>query len=113
LEAGKMENTIQIKHIRGGSLFKLLIIGNTVFFIPLSIVMGIANYFGLGQAAISLNQKPLTGLTGLIASPFTGVFFAIVISAFLWVVIFVGLWIYTKFKPVELEFIPFAQEDDE
>ena len=108
-----MQNKIQIKHLRGISLFKLISIGNIIFFVPFSIVTGIFNYFGIGKAIITWKEKPLTGVAGLVASPFFGLFLALVISAFLWVAIFVGLWIYTKFKPLELEFIPFSHADND
>lgn len=113
LKAKKMENKIQIKNLKGGSLFRLLIIGNTLFFIPLSIVMGVGNYFGFCQPILFWKGKPLTGLIGLIVSPFSGAFFAIGISGFLCFAIFIGLRIYTKFRPVELKFVPFSQIENE
>jgi uncharacterized metal-binding protein len=108
-----VQNKIRIKHLKGSSLFKLISIGNIIFFVPFSIITGISTYFGIGKAIITWKGKPLTGIAGLVASPFFGLFVGLVISAFLWVAIFVGLWIYTKFKPLELEFIPFSQADND
>ena len=112
-ESRTVQNKIRIKHLKGISLFKLISIGNIIFFIPFSIVTGIFNYFGIGKATITWKGQPLTGIAGLVASPFLGLFLAVIISAFLWVAIFVGLLIYTKFRPLELEFVPFSQADND
>lgn len=102
-----MSKKLRIQRLRGGTLFKIIFIGNFLFFIPFSILMGILSFFG--AATVTWNEQPLTGFAGLIASPFIGVFIALLFSVFLWVSIFIGLWLYSKFKPIELEYIPVSE----
>jgi len=98
-----MKNKIRIKRLKAGSLFRLLFIGNFMFFIPFSILMGIFSLFG--AETVEWNNHPITGIAGLITSPFIGLFITIIFSIFFWAAMFVGLWIYSKFKSIELEFI--------
>jgi len=102
-----MSETLRIQRLRGGTLFKVIFIGNCLFFIPFSVLMGILSFFG--AATLKWNGQPLAGFAGLIASPFIGVFITLLVSAFLWVSTFIGLWLYSKFKPIELEYIPVSE----
>lgn len=96
--------TLIIQRLRGGTLFKIIFIGNFLFFISISVLMGILSFFG--AATVKWNEQLLTGVAGLVASPFIGVFTALTFSAFLWVSTFIGLWLYSKFKPIKFEYIP-------
>ncbi len=99
----EMKNKIRIKRFEAGSLFKLVFISILMLLLPFSILMGIFSLFG--AETIMWNNKPITGIAGLIVSPFLGLFVSIIFSIFVWVVLFIGLWIYSKFKSIELEFI--------
>lgn len=101
--------TVKIRRIAGGSLFKLILIGNVLFLVPLSVGTAIVAAFGIGGALVTWNEKAPSGLTGVLTSPLTGLVLALVVSACLWFAMYVGLWVYTKFKPIELEFIPFSE----
>lgn len=99
-----MENKIKIKRLKPGSLFKLIFIGYAIILIPFSILCGISSLFGMGT--VTWNNQPITGIPGLIASPFIGIFLTILFSILGWIGLCIGLWIYSKFKNIELEFIP-------
>jgi hypothetical protein len=101
--------TLRIQRLRGGTLFKIIFIGNSLFFIPFSVLMGILSFFG--AATIRWNEQPLTGFAGFVASPYIGVFITLLFSAFLWVSTFIGLWLYSKFRPIELEYIAVSDEE--
>ena len=98
-----MRSKIRIKQLEARSLFKLVFIGSSMCIIPFSVLMGIFSLFGAGT--IEWNNRPITGIAGLIASPLLGLFATIMFSVFSWVVLFLGLWLYSKFKSIELEFI--------
>ena len=98
-----MKSRIRIKRLKAGSLFKLIFIGNFMFLIPFSILMGMFSLFGADT--VKWNNQPIRGIAGLIASPFVGLFITIIFSILFWAAMFVGLWIYSKFKSIELEFI--------
>jgi len=40
-----MSETLRIQRLRGGTLFKVIFIGNCLFFIPFSVLMGILSFF--------------------------------------------------------------------
>ena len=104
-----MNNKIIVRRLRGGTLFKLIFIGSLAFFLPFFLLMGVLALFG--ASTITWNEQPLTGFPGLISSPFMGLLVALPFSTLGWVVIFIGLWIYSRFKPIELEYIPMDSND--
>ena len=103
-----MNNTITVKRLRSGTIFKLLMLGNLVFFLPLSLLAGVLSIFGM--STITWNDQIVTGLPALVVSPLSGALFALVISALGWISVFIGLWIYSAFRPLQLEFIPIAED---
>jgi len=103
-----MDNAITVKRLRSGTVFKLLLIGNLVFFLPLSLLSGVLSMFG--ASTIIWNDQVVTGLPALLVSPLSGALFALVVSVLGWVSVFIGLWIYSAFRPLELEFIPLIGE---
>lgn len=104
-----MQDTIVIRRLRGGTLFKLIFIGNAAFLVPFTMLMGVLAFFDAGTT-ISWNEQTLTGLPALVAAPFMGVFMALMFSAFAWVSLYCGLWLYSRFRPLELEYIPLERE---
>ena len=99
-----MNNTITVKRLRSGTVFKLLLLGNLIFFLPFSLLAGVLSMFG--ASTISWNGQVVTGLPALLVSPLSGALFALVFSVLGWISVFIGLWIYSAFRPLELEFIP-------
>ena len=87
-------------------MFQLLLIGNLVFFLPLSLLAGVFSIFG--ASTITWNNQVVTGLPALLVSPLSGAMFALVFSVLGWISVFIGLWVYSAFRPLELEFIPLA-----
>lgn len=98
--------TLQIQRLRSGSLFKLLFLGNVFFWLPFSALTGIMGYFG--AADITWNDVPVQGITALLSALFSGLFMCVFLSVFLWVVLFSGLWLYSLFRSLELEYIPLS-----
>ena len=101
-----MDNTITVKRLRGGAVFKLLLVGNMAFFLPLSLVAGILGMFG--ASTVTWNDQVVTGLPALPVTLMSGALFALVVSVLTWISVFIGLWVYSAFRPIQLEFIPLA-----
>ena len=99
-----MDNMIEVKRLRGGTLFKLVFVGNAVFLTALTLLMGGLAFFGANT--LQWNGEYLTGLPALLAAPFMGVFMALVFSALAWISLFCGLWLYSRFRTMRLEYIP-------
>jgi hypothetical protein len=86
-----------------GSLLKLLFIGFCTTILPFILLCGIASAFG--AHTVFVNRKPVTGTEGLIVSLVLGPLACTLFTAFAWVGFAIGLWIYSKFSPIELEFV--------
>ena len=97
-----MIEKIEIKRLATGTIFKILIFGSLFSIVPFSLLMGILSLFG--ASTVSWNGQPLTGITGLIASPFIGVFIALLFSGIFGLFLSAGLWVYSRFKPTVLHY---------
>lgn len=104
-----MINTIQITRLTAGTTFRVVATGLILSFLPLSIVAGVLSYFG--KTTIDWYGRPLTGLSGLVAAPVVGVVSALGCTALLGGAIHLGLWLYSKAKPLEVTFIVDSGEE--
>jgi hypothetical protein len=93
---------LTIRKLGLGTLFKITFIGLVCGFVPLFTLMGILGYFGM--ADLTWNEQPLTGVSALVAGPFLGLFMALVFTMFIGVALGLGLFIYSKFRPLEIEY---------
>lgn len=93
---------IRAKKLSKGSLFKLIFIGFCVPLVPFILLCGIASVFG--AATITVNDRPVTGIMGLITSVIMCPIFCFLFTSIVWVMFAFGLWIYSKFRKIELEF---------
>ena len=95
-----MFSTFSVKRLSAGSIYKLAFIGVTTTFIPLGLVFGVLAL--LGANTVQWNNEPLHGVSGLFAGPVFGVIMALFLSAFLGTASALGLWLYSKFRPLSL-----------
>lgn len=94
---------IRARKMTKGSLLKILFIGHAITLIPFTLVCGIASAFG--AHTITVNDKYLTSSEGLIASLLLGPLFCLLFTVAGWLIFAIGLWMYSLFSPIELEFI--------
>lgn len=97
-----MFETLQIQRFSFGTVYKVLFIAATFSMVPLAILMGLFAFFG--AETIVWNGQHLTGLMGLIASPFVGIMMALIFTGFLGTLFACGLWLYSKFRPLQLSY---------
>ncbi|WP_050477908.1 hypothetical protein [Herbaspirillum rhizosphaerae] len=97
-----MFETMEIKRFSFGTVYKILAIASGFSMVPISVLMGLFAFFG--AETIVWNGQHLTGLMGLIASPFVGIMLALIFTGFLGTLFACGLWLYSKFRPLEIEF---------
>jgi Na+-transporting methylmalonyl-CoA/oxaloacetate decarboxylase beta subunit len=95
-----MYETITTKKLSTGSIFKLIAIGTICSIVPISIFMGVFALFGANS--ISWNEKPITGVAGLAASPFIGLFISLVFTALLGTLVAFGLWVFSRFRTIQI-----------
>ena len=93
--------TLSIRRLGTGSVFRLAAIGFSCSLIPFALLMGVFALFGF--QTVSWNHQPITGVKGLLASPFIGLFLAVLFTAFMGAFLSLGLWIYSKIRPLTLQ----------
>lgn len=105
-----MFTSVTVDRLYGGTVYKLIGIGLTCSVIPFSLLMGIFALFGANT--VSWNAKPIVGMWGLALSPVIGVLLCVVLTFVLGTACVVGLWVYSKFRPVVLWGRNFVNESD-
>ncbi len=98
-----MAQVVCVRRLAAGSVFKLLAIGLTFSLVPFSVLAGIMAQFGVG--IVIWNGQPLSGFAALIASPFIGLFLALLFSIPLGIACVFGLWLFSRFLPLRLTMI--------
>ena len=58
-----------------------------------------------GFHTVSWNQQPVTGQKGLLASPFIGLFLAVLFTIIIGAFLSLGLWIYSTIHPLTLQIL--------
>lgn len=95
-----MVERLEVKRLTTGTVFKILGIGYACSLIPFSLLMGIFSFFGAGT--VTWNGQPLTGIVGLVAAPFIGVFLALLFAGLFGLFLAFGLWIFSRFRSLVL-----------
>lgn len=95
---------IEVQRVRGATLIKLVVVGSTIGCSLLCIVAGVFSFFGV--EILTWNEEPVTGLSGLLSSPFIGAFIGLMFGLFTAFFAYVGLKVLSLFKPVVIEYVP-------
>jgi len=81
---------------------KLLLVGFSLTIIPFSLFCGILAAFG--ARTVHINREPLTGAGGFFASLVLGPLVTLAFSLFCWLLVIIGLWIYSFFRPLVIRY---------
>ncbi len=95
-----MFTRISVARLYVGSVYKLVFLGLLLSLFPLCIVFGVLAAFGF--STIQWNGQPVYGINGLLLSPLLGVMMVLLFTAFLGTACMVGLWMFSKFRPLSL-----------
>jgi len=92
------------QRLRGGTIIKTILIGNTI---GCSLLVSIAGVFALfGAESIQWNEQYVTGIKGFIASPFIGAFIGFLFGLFTAFFTYIGLRVLSLFRPLTVEYVP-------
>jgi hypothetical protein len=94
------DNTITIRRIRTGSVFRIVAAGAFFSITPFFVLMGVLAAFGMDS--LKWNDQPVLGLKALVAAPFMGLFAAALFTALMGLMLSLGLWLYSKFRPLSI-----------
>ena len=97
-----MKTELRIERLSFGTVYKIMALGLAASFIPFSFLMGTLAYFGAGT--VTWNGQALTGVSGLLASPFIGLFVSLSFTLVLGTMVSIGLWIVSKLRPIRISF---------
>ena len=95
-----MFREMTVQRISAGTLLKLTGVGLVFTFVPFTILMGCFALFG--YETVTWNEQALVGVSGLLASPFIGLFIAGVFTVIIGPCIAIGLWVYSKYRPITI-----------
>ena len=97
-----MYKTLKLRKLSTGSVFKLVALGSVCALVPVFTLMGLMSLLGAGN--MRWNGQALTGLPGLLASPFIGLLFSLFVTAMVGGMLALGLWLYSLVRPLQLEY---------
>jgi hypothetical protein len=107
-----MVETVKVERISFATLFKIIYIGNLIFPSILLVILSVFSFFGF--EVLRFGDSYLLGMEGLIKGLLTVPFmflFALVWTIFFWTSYMISLWIYSKWRPMNLSFIPARQSN--
>ncbi len=93
---------VTAEKISKGSFFKLTLTAFSLGFLLFFLICGIAATFG--AETVSWDNQPVKGIKGLLVALMMWPFFSFLMTAFLWCFGVVGLWLYSFYKPLKIEF---------
>jgi hypothetical protein len=102
-----VSETVKAQRISFITLFKILYIGNLIFPTLILIILSIFSFFDF--EVLRFGDSYLTGVDGLVKGLITVPFmflFALIWSIFFWISYVISLWIYSRWRPMNLSYIP-------
>ena len=99
-----MTKVLKVKRLRGTSIFKLILTGNMIGLGLLCAIFSLPACFGV--EILAWNGQYVTGPVALLAGPLIGVFLGLLFGMFVAAFVYVGLRFYSRFRSLELEYIP-------
>lgn len=96
-----MYSRFSVQRLSAGSIFKIMFVGLAASLVPLGILFGILAASGFDT--VHWNGEALHGVAKLVTGPLLGLLSALMFSVFFGSAIAVGLWVYSKLRPLSLK----------
>ena len=94
-------STVSLKRINAAIIYRLLLIGLGIPMISFSFVCGVLSLFGFDL--VKWNDQPVHGLLAIPAALFSGVFITVLFTVFIGSIACLGLWDYSRFRPLQVK----------
>jgi hypothetical protein len=101
---------LTVRRLSTPTVYCLFFVGLLCGALPIFLMLGVLSYFGI--STLTWNDKPLTGVSALLGGPFIGLFIALLGTAFFGTIAAVGLWIYSKFSTLKIQYEEPRQRGD-
>lgn len=95
---------LEVRQVKTASIYKLLLLGLLVAFVPLGLMFGVAGLFGADT--VKWNNQPIHGVAALFAGPALSVFIALLFTSFLGTFTSLGLWLFSRFRTISIRVVP-------
>lgn len=95
-----MFTRITLGRLSAGSVYKLIFSGLVCALLPFLLFLSVLALLGFGD--ISWNDHAVRGWAGLFIAPIMGIVMAGMLTLFLGTACVVGLWLLSRFRPLEL-----------
>jgi hypothetical protein len=97
-----MYQTLKLRKLSTGSVFKLVALGSVCSLVPLFVFMSVMA--ALGAGSVKWNGQAYTGLSGLLMSPLMALGLSLLISALMGSLLALGLWLYSLIRPMHIAY---------
>lgn len=94
---------LEVKKISVGTVFKIVAIGLSTLFVIFGVISEIMGVMGF-DTGITFNNQPVTGIKAIVLAPLFSLIGALIMTAIFGSMIALGLWIYSFFKPIKIEY---------
>lgn len=97
--------TLSLKKMSAGSLFKIHLLGLMCSLVPLGIFNGILGAIGITLFTIRWNGEVVHGFAALILSPLLFLLLALILTGVIGCLSWLGLWVYRQFRELTLRVV--------
>ena len=101
--SAEIEQVLVVRKVKAASIYKLLLCGLLIVFVPLGVVFGISAFFGADT--VKWNNQPIHGAAALFAGSALSVFIALLFTGFLGTLTSLGLWLFSRFRTISIRVV--------
>ncbi len=94
---------LRVKKISAGTVYKMVAIGLGTLFVVFGVISGIMGVMGV-DTGLTFNNQPVTGIKAIVIAPLFSLIGALIMTAIFGSMVVLGLWIYSFFKPLKIEY---------
>lgn len=100
MNSNPVSQEVNVKRVKASVIYRLMLIGFGIPMLGFSFICGMMGTFGYDM--VSWNNQPIHGVLALPASLAIGFIFSVLITTFMGSVACLGLWIYSRFRPLQV-----------
>ena len=97
-----MTQSLTIRHLTTGTVFKLVAIGSVFSLVPFFLMLGVLS--AMGNGSMQWNGQALVGMKALLLSPVLGLVAALLATLFFGTLLSLGLWLFSLIRPIQLQY---------
>ncbi|POT55835.1 hypothetical protein C3432_21410 [Citrobacter amalonaticus] len=92
---------VNVKRVKASIIYRLMLIGFGIPMLGFSFICGLMGVFGYDM--VKWNNQTIHGLLALPTALLSGILLSLLFTVFLGSVTCLGLWIYSRFRPLQVK----------